>query len=379
MTIIATLKEIKDNENRVGLTPAGVKELVSEGHKVIVQTHAGEGSGFEDSEYSSAGAELLNSPMDIVKQTDIIIKVKEPVPSEYNLLDNFKGKTLFTYLHLAGVDKKLTSKLLENKITAIAYETVEDKSGEGPRLPLLAPMSEVAGVLAIQYGAEYLQKKYGGFGKTLGMIKNTLPAKVVVVGGGVVGSTSARTATGLGCKVVLIEKSEKRIIQLKSEFKSFFGETLFENISFKTPEFLVDEIKDAEVVVGAVLIPGAKAPLVVTEDMIKSMKNGSVVVDVAIDQGGSVWGSKPTSHSKPIYELDGKIFCCVTNMPGQVPRQSTQALTSATLPYLMKLAVGVDAAIIADLGLKKGVNTQNGTIRFKAVAEELGMLDNFEE
>jgi len=378
MATVATLKEIKKGENRVGLTPIGVKELVERGHSVLVQENSGINAGFPNEEYEDAGATLLSNPLEIVKKADILIKVKEPIEEEYVLLENFKGKILFTYLHLSGVTKSLTEKLLENKITGIAYETVRDEKGQ---LPLLKPMSQVAGVLAIQYGAQYLQKKYNGRGISLGKIDNTTPAEVVVVGGGVVGAKAAITAAGLGANVTLLELKDERISQLKNEFKEFLGENLYKNVSFlkSNEENLKESVKKADLLIGAVLVAGAKAPIVVTEEMVKSMKNGSVIVDVAIDQGGCIWGSKPTTHENPIYNLDGKIFCCITNMPGQVALQSTQALTSATLPYLLKLAdKGIDA-LREDKNFAKGLNTYNGRITYKKVAEDLGMEEYYSD
>ncbi len=374
MATFATLKEVKKGENRVGLTPEGAKKLVEHQQRVLVERDAGIRAGFSNKEYEAAGATLIDDPLEIVRKADVIVKVKEPVPEEYLLLDNFKGKILFTFLHLSGVPKSLTEKLLENKITAIAYETVFDKEGN---LPLLKPMSQVAGVLAIQYGAQYLQKKYHGRGTTLGVIDNANRAEVVVIGGGVVGSKSAITAAGLGCKVTVLELKDDVIEKLKKEFREFLGENLFNNVSFikSTPEAVMEAVKKANLLVGAVLVPGAKAPQVVTKDMVKAMKKGSVIVDVAIDQGGCVWGSKPTSHENPIYEIDGKIFCCITNMPGQVALQSTQALTNATLPYLLKLADLGIGALKEDPNFAKGVNTYQGKITYKVVAEDLDMLD----
>ena len=378
MATVATLKEIKKGENRVGLTPIGVKELVERGHSVLVQENSGINAGFPNEEYEDAGATLLSNPLEIVKKADILIKVKEPIEEEYVLLENFKGKILFTYLHLSGVTKSLTEKLLENKITGIAYETVRDEKGQ---LPLLKPMSQVAGVLAIQYGAQYLQKKYNGRGISLGKIDNTTPAEVVVVGGGVVGAKAAITAAGLGANVTLLELKDERISQLKNEFKEFLGENLYKNVSFlkSNEENLKESVKKADLLIGAVLVAGAKAPIVVTEEMVKSMKNGSVIVDVAIDQGGCIWGSKPTTHENPIYNLDGKIFCCITNMPGQVALQSTQALTSATLPYLLKLADKCIDALREDKNFAKGLNTYNGRITYKKVAEDLGMEEYYSD
>jgi len=377
--IIATIKEVKDNENRVGLTPYGVKELVEAGHTVIVQETAGLGSGFSDSEYRECGASMMRNPEDIVKEADILVKVKEPVPSEYNLLEQFAGKILFTYLHLSGVDKRLTKVLVNNNITAIAYETLEDEHG---RLPLLAPMSEVAGVLAIQYGAEYLQKKYNGRGVTLGVINGTNSARVVVVGGGYVGATAARTAAGMGSRVKLFDINPERVAELNAEMKEFLGPNLSKNFEAIVPngENYDKALNEANLVVGAVLIAGAKAPQIISEEQVKSMKEGTVIVDVSIDQGGCIWGSHGTTHSDPVYEVYGKIYCCVTNMPGQVSRQSTMALTNATLPYLKIIAKAGAAAMIknslsGDGRMARGLNTYKGHLTYEAVADDLGFHD----
>lgn len=379
--IIATLKEVKDNENRVALTPYGVKELVDSGLTVIVQETAGIGSGFSDSEYRDCGAQMMRDPEDIVKAADILVKVKEPLPQEYNLLEQFAGKTIFTYLHLSGVDKRLTKVLANNNITAIAYETVEDENGT---LPLLAPMSEVAGVLAIQYGAEFLQKKHGGRGLTLGKISGIPSAWVVVVGGGYVGATAAKTAAGMGSRVKLFDINPAKCEELNSEIKEYLGPHLSENFEALVPagENLNDALKDANLLVGAVLVAGTKAPVVVSEEQIKSMKDGSVVIDVSIDQGGCIWGSRATSHSEPVYEIYNKVYCCIPNMPGQVSRQSTIALTTATLPYLKKLATeGPDAmikrSIDADGRFARGLNTYKGFITYESVAKDLGMMDQY--
>ena len=376
MATIATLKEVKDNENRVGLTPLGVKKLIEAGHQVLVQRDAGINAGFSNEEYEEAGATLLDDSQEIAQKTDILVKVKEPLSEEYDILDNFKGKILFTYLHLSAAPKTLTEKLLENKITGIAYETVFNENNQ---LPLLRPMSQVAGVLAVQYGAQYLQRKYHGRGISLGIIDNSDRAEVVVVGGGTVGAKAAITAAGLGAKVTLLELKDERIKQLKTEFSGFLGGNLFKNVRFvkSTPELVKENVKKADLLVGAVLVPGARAPQVVTEEMIKEMKKGAVIVDVAIDQGGCVWGSRPTSHSDPIYEIDGKIFCSITNMPGQVALQSTQALTNATLLYLLKLADKGVAALKEDSNFAKGLNTYQGKIIYQKVAEDLGMMDSY--
>lgn len=382
-SIIGTIKEVKNNENRVGLTPKGVKELVEAGHTVYVQKSAGEGAGFMDQEYMDAGAKILNTPEEIVKAVEILVKVKEPIPAEYPLLDMLKGKTLYTYLHLSAVDKNLTLKLIENNITAVAYETVEDTNG---RLPLLAPMSEIAGVLAIQYGAEYLQKKYNGRGITLGYISNTDSAETVVVGGGFVGATCARTAAGMGGKVTILDISEARVEQLKKEFKEYLGDKLFQNMTIlKSDEKTLSEsVAKADLLVGAVLIPGTRAPVVVTEKMVRSMKKGAVIVDVSVDQGGCIWGTKPTTHSEPIYNIDGVIYCCVANMPGQVARQSTQALTYATLPYLKMMAnegvvESIKTSLSGDGRFAKGLNAHKGKITYQSVAKDLDLMDKYEE
>lgn len=379
--IIATLKEIKNNENRVGLTPYGVKELVAEGHEVIVQEAAGLGSGFSDSEYIECGAKIMRSPEEIVRAADILVKVKEPIPSEYNLLEQFAGKILFTYLHLSGVDERLTKVLIANNITAIAYETVQDETGH---LPLLAPMSEVAGVLAVQYGAEYLQKKYGGRGITLGQITGVGSARVVVVGGGFVGATAAKTAAGMGSRVKLFDINPARVEELNRDIKEYLGPNLGQNFEALVPDGQnYDEaLREANVVVGAVLVAGAKAPEVISEQQVKDMKEGTVLVDVSIDQGGCIWGSKATTHAEPIYEIYGKIYCSVANMPGQVSRQSTMALTNATLPYLKMIAKeGAEALIKKSLStdgrFARGLNTYKGYLTYEAVAHDLGFEENY--
>jgi alanine dehydrogenase len=381
--VIATIKEVKDNENRVGLTPYGVRELVNEGFKVIVQETAGIGSGFSDSEYIECGAEMMRDPEQIVKEADILVKVKEPLPQEYNLLEQFEGKTLFTYLHLSGVDKRLTKVLANNNITAIAYETVEDENGQ---LPLLAPMSEVAGILAVQYGANYLQKKYDGRGITMGKITGIPSARVVVVGGGYVGATAARTAAGMGSRVKLFDINQERCDQLNAEMKEFLGPNLGENFEALVPngENYDTALKECNVLVGAVLVAGTKAPRVVSEEQVKSMKDGSVIIDVSIDQGGCIWGTRGSSHSEPTYEIYGKIYCCIPNMPGQVSRQSTMALTSATLPYLKLIAKnGADALIKESLAgdgrFARGLNAYKGHITYKSVAEDLGMMERYKD
>ena len=379
--IIGTIREIKNNENRVGLTPEGVKELVDNGHEVVVQETAGIGSGYSDHDYRDAGAELVRDPEEVAGKVDILVKVKEPVRAEYYVLDAMKGKTLFTYLHLSGVEKSVTKRLLENEITAIAYETVEDENG---RLPLLAPMSEIAGVLSIQYGAEFLQKKHGGAGITMGHITGANLAHTVIIGGGVAGEFAARTALGMGGFVTLFELREERIMELKQNFEDLFGHIALNNLEVLKPEGEVydQKIADADVLVGAVLVKGARAPEVVTEEQVESMKRGSVIVDISIDQAGCIWGARGTSHEDPIYEIDGKIYCCVTNMPGQVARQSTQALTNVTLPYILDLAnKGVIQSLTdsfnKDGRFAQGLNTHKGKITYKCVADDLNMEDQF--
>lgn len=371
--IIGTIKEIKNSENRVGLIPANVQTLVKAGNKVLVQKGSGIGSGFSDLDYEKAGAELFDGAVEIASRAELLVKIKEPLPLEYSILEALKGKALFTFLHLAAAEKQLTLELMKNNITAIAYETVEGSKG---RLPLLSPMSEVAGVLAIQYGAQYLQNKHGGRGISLGAISNAESATVVVVGAGTVGAKAAITAAGLGCKVIILEKRPERIRELKKSFSGYLGKNLFANVSFleSTPEALAGAVKKADLLVGAVLVEGAKAPVVVQESHVRSMKKGSVIVDVAIDQGGCVFGSKATTHESPVFEFDGKIYCCIANMPGQVPLQSTQAITAATMPYIMKIArLGIVKALKADSGLAKGVNVFGGKVAFKPVAEALGL------
>lgn len=388
--IIATLKEVKNNENRVALTPDGVKKLVAAGCSVIVQSTAGLGSGFTDAEYVKAGAKIEKDAETVVRKADMIVKIKEPIKEEYHLLKHMAGKTLFTYLHLSGVDPQLTEKLLEYKVTAIAYETVETvktaanaaKILKQGKLPLLAPMSQVAGVLACQYGANYMQKKFGGRGVSLGHIDGARSALTVVVGGGFVGRTSMLTAGGMGGKVVLLDINPKVIARAKKEAKERLGSKLSKNVScvVSNAKTLAEYVKKADLLIGAVLVPGARAPQVVTEAMVKNMLPGAVIVDVSIDQGGCVWGSHCTSHDAPVFDLEGKIFCCIPNMPGQVAHQSTQALTSATIPYMVKMAKGgVVNTLKKDAGLRAGLNTYNGMVTYKSVAKDLGLMDQFVE
>lgn len=381
--IIGTIREIKNNENRVGLTPMGVRELAKHGHKVLVETTAGIGSGYSDQDYIDAGAEIRRDPRLLVTEIDMLIKVKEPVRKEYDLLKLMAGKVLFTYLHLSGVEKSLTEELLKNNITAIAYETVES---EDKRLPLLAPMSEIAGVLAIQYAGQFLQKKYGGLGITMGHIPGTDVAHTVVVGGGVSGEFAAKAALGMGGFVTIFELRDKRIAELRALFDELFGPYIAKNIEILKPDEPVysEKIAAADVLVGAVLVKGARAPEVVSEAQVRSMKRGSVIIDISIDQGGCVWGSRGTTHEDPIYDIEGKLYCSVTNMPGQVARQSTQALTSATLPYILKMA---DEGVIQCLTdsykasgrFARGLNTYQGKITYSSVAKDLDLESLYQE
>ena len=371
--IIGTIKEVKDNENRVGLTPLSVIALKHAGHQVFVEAGAGVNAGFPDADYKKAGAKLV-SKKEVFQCADILIKVKELIQQEYPLIPFLKNKILFTYLHLAAVDPQLTQLLVQHKVTAIAYETVE----KGEELPLLKPMSEVAGVLAVQYGAQYLQKKYHGRGITLGTIAHTTPAEVVVLGGGTVGYTASRTALGLGCNVTIIQRRTSKRKEIKAQLVKDLG-FLAQHATLpdSTPKLIAHATQKADLIVGAVLVRGAKAPQLVSQSMVKAMKQGTVIVDVAIDQGGCIWGSKATSHSDPIYEKEGKVYCCIPNMPGQAALQSTEALTYATLPYLLKLAKGGVSALKHDPGFLKGLNTYQGKITYEAVAKDLGLMQYY--
>ena len=352
-------KEIKAQEGRVGLTPAGADALVRAGHTVYMEHNAGANSGFTDEEYVSVGAEILAKAEQVYAAADMIIKVKEPLEPEYDLLK--EGQILFTYLHLAP-DPAQTQALLKKKVTAIAYETVQTADGA---LPLLAPMSEVAGRLAIQTGARLLESNCGGRGILLGGVPGVERANVVIVGGGNVGINAAKIATGIGANVTVLDVNIKRLAYLDDVFGSSI-QTLLSN-----PFNIARAVKNADLVVGCVLIPGAKAPKLVTEEMVKQMKPGSVLVDVAIDQGGSIESiDRITTHADPYFVKHGVLHYSVANMPGAVPRTSTLALTGATMPYALKIAgMGAEAACKADPALMKGLNTYNGHLTFKAVAQ----------
>ena len=356
-------KEIKAQEGRVGLTPAGVDALVRAGHSVYMEKEAGVNSGFTDAEYEAVGAKILPNAADVFEVADMIIKVKEPLLPEYDLFR--EGQILFTYLHLAP-DPQQTQALLEKKVIGIAYETVqpEDRS-----LPLLSPMSEVAGRLSIQNGAKLLESSYGGRGILLGGVTGVERANVVIVGGGNVGLNAAKMAVGLGANVTIIDLNAKRLAYLDDIFGGRV-QTLLSN-SFN----IAKAVENADLVVGCVLIPGAKAPKLVTEEMVKKMKPGSVLVDVAIDQGGSIETiDRITTHSNPYFIKHGVLHYSVANMPGAVPRTSTLALTGATLPYALKIAnMGAEAACKADSALMKGLNVYKGYVTYKAVADDQGL------
>jgi alanine dehydrogenase len=360
--IIGLPKEIKDNESRVGLVPAGVHALVQDGHKVIVQTLAGDGSGISDSEYVAAGAEIVPGATDVYSRADMIIKVKEPVGPEYEMLR--EGQILFTYLHLAPAPQ-LTRLLMKRKVAGVAYETIRLPNGS---LPLLTPMSEVAGRMSIQVGAYYLQKPNGGRGELLGGVPGVPPANVVIIGGGTVGTNAAKMAVGLGARVTIIDLDADRLRYLDD---IFFGqiETLMSN-----PFNIRESVSKADLLVGAVLIVGAEAPKLITRQMISSMKKGAVVVDVAVDQGGCLETTHPTTHSNPTFVVDDVVHYCVANMPGAVPRTSTFALTNVTLPYARRLAaMGFRDAVLKDQALREGVNTYLGEVTYKPVAEAAGV------
>lgn len=360
--IIGCPKEIKNHEYRVGLIPATVRELANNNHKILIEKNAGAGSGFRDSEYLKAGGEIIHKPSEIFKKADLIIKVKEPQVSERKMLR--PGQVLFTYLHLAP-DFQQTSDLLKSGVTAIAYETVSDQKGG---LPLLAPMSEVAGRLAPQVGAWALQKANGGSGVLLGGVPGVLPASVLVMGGGVVGTEAALVASKMGAKVTVMDKSLTRLKYLDELYNEKF-DTCYS--SSEATEFL---IKQADLIIGAVLIPGAKAPKLIEKQHLSTLKTGSVMVDVAIDQGGCFETSSPTTHDNPIYNVDGIVHYCVANMPGAVSRTSTIALSNATIPFILSLANnGWINACLSDMNLLNGVNVYHGRITNKAVGEAMNL------
>lgn len=360
--IIGIPKEIKNNENRVALTPAGAKELVKKGHTVYVQHTAGENSGFPDSAYEKAGAQILPSINDVYQIAEMIVKVKEPIAVEYPLVR--KGQLVFTYFHFAS-DEKLTLAMMDSGSICLAYETVEKPDAS---LPLLIPMSEVAGRMSVQEGARFLEKPQGGKGILLGGVPGVKPARVLVLGGGIVGYNAALMAAGLGADVAIADISLPRLRYL-SEVMPANVKTLY-----SSTHNIETELPATDLVIGAVLIPGAKAPHLVTKDMLKLMKPGSVLADVAIDQGGCFETSHPTTHADPVYTVDGIVHYCVANIPGAVPQTSTLALTNATLPYVLKLAdKGWKKACKEDRSLLLGLNIIEGKIVYPAVAEAFGL------
>jgi alanine dehydrogenase len=359
--IVGIPKEIKDNENRVSTTPAGVAEYVARGHTVLVERSAGAGSGFADGEYAAAGGRLVETAAEVFARADMIVKVKEPIEPEYELMR--PDQLLFTYLHLAA-EERLTRVLMERKVAAVAYETVELANRS---LPLLTPMSEVAGRMAVHVGAHYLEKVHGGRGLLLGAVAGVLPADVVILGGGVVGINAAQMALGMGANVVIINRSIERLRYLDQVLHGRVT-TLASN-----SQNIADAVRNCDLLIGGVLIAGAKAPMLVTRAMVATMRPGSVIVDVAIDQGGCIETVRPTSHSNPTFVVDGVIHYCVTNMPGAVPRTSTLALSAVTLPYGLELAAKGIAAVKDDPALAKGVNVYRGHITYPAVAEAFGL------
>ncbi len=359
---VGILKEIKTSENRVCMTPAGVEIMKQHGHSILVEKNAGAGSGFTDSEYEKSGAVIINSPEEIYSESDMVMHVKEPLPAEYKMIR--KGQIIFTYLHLAA-DRVLTENLIESKSICIAYETIQKQNGT---LPLLIPMSEVAGRMSIQQGAKYLEMPQGGSGVLLGGVTGVEPGTVLVIGGGTVGTNAAKMACGLGAKVYILDTNTDRLGYLSDIMPA----NCFPLMS--SPAALRELIKTADVVVGAVLIPGAKAPELITRDMLKNMKNGSVIVDVAIDQGGCFETSRATTHKEPVFEVDGIIHYCVANMPGAVPKTSTMALTNATLPYALQIAdKGWKKAMGDNMEIMLGANIIEGNVTYKAVADAFGM------
>ena len=360
--IVGVPKEIKANENRVAIQPSGVEMLLQNSHAVLIETKAGLGSGFEDEDYKKAGAQILETPKEIFEKADMIMKVKEPLAEEYGLIR--KGQIIFTYFHFAA-SKELTETIMKTRCVAIAYETIEraDKS-----LPLLNPMSEVAGRLSIQAGARCLEKTFGGHGVLLGGVTGVAPAKVVIIGGGIVGTNAAQMAAGIGANVIILDIDIERL--------RFLNHFLPANVTtmMSTPANIRQQIADADLIVGAVLIHGAKAPHLITKDMLKLMKKGSVIADVAVDQGGCVETIHPTTHAEPTYEVDGVVHYGVANMPGAVPKTSTIALTNVTLPYAIEIAnEGYLEAIKTNREIALGANIIFGKVTYGPVAEAFNL------
>src|SRR3989339_372657 len=359
--IIGVPKEIKANENRVALLPVGAQILIKNNHKVILETNAGSGSGFSDDDYKAVGVEIANKPEEVFKNADMIMKVKEPINNEYKMIR--EGQIIFTYFHFAA-SKELTEAIMKSKCVAIAYETVqkEDRS-----LPLLIPMSEVAGRMAPQEGAKYLEMVMGGRGVLLGGVPGTGPAEVMVLGGGVVGTNAAKIAAGFGARVTIFDNNLYRL--------RYLDDVMPKNVTtmMSNEYYIRAALPKADLVIGAVLIPGAKAPKLITREMLKIMKEGSVIVDVSVDQGGCIETCRPTTHENPTYVIDGVLHYCVANMPGAVPHTSTLALTNATLPYAVEIAnKGFEKAIKTNKEIKFGLNIIDGKIVYKGVAEAFG-------
>jgi len=369
--IIGVPKEIKTNENRVSLLPVGVQTLKQQGHNVLVETRAGVGSGFDDETYRSAGAEIVATPQDVYSRAEMIMKVKEPLASEYGLIR--KGQIVFTYFHFAS-GKELTEAMMKSHCIAIAYETVQKADGS---LPLLVPMSEVAGRMAPQEGAKYLEKAMGGRGILLGGVPGTEPGDVAIIGGGVVGTNAAKIAAGLGARVTILDSNLYRL--------RYLDDVMPRNVTTMMSNHynILKCARKADLLIGAVLIPGAKAPHLVKREMLKEMKPGSVIIDVSVDQGGCVETCKPTTHENPTYVIDGVLHYCVANMPGAVPFTSTVALTNATLPYAVEIAgKGVMRALATNNELRLGLNMLDGKITYKGVADAFGLpwekIENFD-
>ena len=356
--IVGVPKEIKPYENRVALLPVGAEVLTQRGHRVLIETHAGEGSGFNDEAYRAAGAEIVQTPEEVYAQADMIVKVKEPLPPEYNLIR--EGQIVFTYFHFAA-SRELTEAIIRSRCVAIAYETIETDDGH---LPLLTPMSEVAGRMSVQQGAKYLEKEHGGRGVLLGGVPGVEPATVLILGGGTVGTNAAKMAAGLGARVYILDINLERL--------RYLDDVMPANVTtmMSNAHNIRELLKQADLVISGILIPGGKAPKLITRDMLPTMKKGSVIVDVAIDQGGAVETAHPTTHDNPIYEVDGVIHYCVANMPGAVPMTSTIALTNATLPYVEELAdKGWLKAVKENPEIRRGVNIAYGKVTYRAVAE----------
>lgn len=360
--IIGIPKEIKNNENRVALTPAGSAELIKHGHTVCIQASAGNASGFADEDYLATGAEILSTIEEVYAKAGMIMKVKEPVEPEYKLIKN--GQVLFTYFHFAS-SEELTNAMIERKAVCLAYETVEmnDRS-----LPLLIPMSEVAGRMSVQEGAKYMEKTFGGYGILLGGVPGVLPAKVLIIGGGTVGTEAAKMAGGLGADVTIMDNNLKRL--------RYLDDMMPPNVkTMVSNEYNIREmVKTHDVIIGSVLIPGAKTPKLITRDMLATMRPGTVMVDVAVDQGGCFETTRPTTHDHPVFVIDGVVHYCVANMPGVVPRTSTLALTNATLPFALQLAnKGWERGCMDDPALLKGLNVVHGKVVFKSIADTFNL------